>query len=98
MMRQGGRQTASRYRDPQPKTTINRTPTTSSQKLEHQGASVETASEKPMVPGRRRGPDRALLLFTLGALALIVAGLIAIPLAARRTLALAPATTPDGTV
>jgi hypothetical protein len=59
---------------------------------------METASEKPAVAGRRRGPDRGLLLVTLGALTLIVAGLIAIPLANRRTLALAPATTPDGAV
>jgi len=42
--------------------------------------------------------DRNLAALILGALLLIVVGLIAVPLAARRTPSLAPATTPEGTV
>ena len=42
--------------------------------------------------------DRGLAALILGALLLIAAGLIAIPLAVRRTPSLAPAATPEGTV
>src|SRR4028118_394791 len=44
------------------------------------------------------GLDRNLAFLLGGAILLIIAGLIAIPLSARRTPALAPETTPDGVV
>lgn len=50
-----------------------------------------------VTPERRR-IDPTLAGIVVGAVILIVAGLIAIPLAARRTPALAPETTPEGVV
>lgn len=46
----------------------------------------------------RWGIDRGLALLVVGALILVIAGLVAIPLAARRAPALAPETTPEGVV
>lgn len=54
---------------------------------------------QPAIPASERpARDRGLLLLVGGAVVLIVLGLISIPLAARRTPTLAPATTPEGTV
>jgi hypothetical protein len=47
------------------------------------------------MPNRRR-IDPTLVVIVVGAVILIIAGLIAIPLAARRTPELAPETTPEG--
>jgi hypothetical protein len=47
---------------------------------------------------QRRGMDRGLMLLIGSALLLITAALISIPLTARRTATLAPATTPNGVV
>jgi hypothetical protein len=54
--------------------------------------------EKRALPLPHRGIDRELALLIGGALLLIVAGLIAIPLAAGRQPALGPETTPEGVV
>jgi hypothetical protein len=59
---------------------------------------METVSTQRSQAGDSRGLDRSLLLFVLGAVTLIVAGLIAIPLAGSRALTLAPASTPEGIV
>jgi hypothetical protein len=56
-----------------------------------------TPQDTGAVPARRR-VDPLLAGIVVGALLLIVAGLIAIPLAARRAPALAPETTPTGVV
>ncbi len=53
--------------------------------------------ETEAMPVRRR-IDPALAAIVVGAIILIVAGLVAIPLAARRSPELAPETTPEGTV
>src|SRR5262245_4537682 len=53
--------------------------------------------ESGATPERRR-IDPTLAAIVVGAVILIIAGLIAIPLAARRTPALAPETTPEGIV
>lgn len=47
---------------------------------------------------QRRTMDRGLMLLIGGALLLIVAGLVSIPLTARRASTFAPATTPEGVV
>jgi hypothetical protein len=54
--------------------------------------------QKSGVTPKRRRIDPALAGIVVGDVILIVAGLIAIPLAARRSPALAPETTPEGVV
>ena len=59
---------------------------------------MDVAHDKPAAPPRGRRIDRSLALLIGGALALIVAGLISVPLTSRRAPSLAPATTPEGVV
>ncbi len=59
---------------------------------------MEVVSEEPSINRERGRLDRGFLLFILGAVALIVAGLIAVPLAERRAPALAAESTPEGVV
>lgn len=59
---------------------------------------MNVVPEKRVLRMPHRGFDRKLTLLVGGALLLIVAGLIALPLAARRQPVLAPETTPQGVV
>ncbi|HEX6290370.1 MAG TPA: hypothetical protein VFZ66_14365 [Herpetosiphonaceae bacterium] len=59
---------------------------------------MSTAQSQTQAARPRRIADRDLGLLILGALLLIVVGLISIPLVGRRAPTLAPATTPEGTV
>lgn len=59
---------------------------------------MNVAPEKRALRLPHWGLDRKLILVVGGALLLIVAGLIALPLAARRQPVLAPETTPQGVV
>jgi hypothetical protein len=59
---------------------------------------MHVQSSEPRAGHAHPALDRGLLALILGAVLLIVVGLIAVPLAARRTPSLAPATTPEGSV
>src|SRR6185295_18140035 len=59
---------------------------------------MHTMSQNSRVTPERRKIDPTLAVIVVGAVILIVAGLIAIPLAARRSPELAPETTPEGVV
>ena len=59
---------------------------------------MHTMSQNSRVTPERRRIDPTLAGIVVGAVILIIAGLIAIPLAARRTPELAPETTPEGVV
>ncbi len=59
---------------------------------------MKPSDNEVQAPRRLRGVDRGFLLLVLGAVVLILIGLISIPLTARRTPSLAAANTPAGTV
>ncbi len=59
---------------------------------------IDKPAGAPQSPAKRPSVDRGFLLLVVGAILLIIVGLISLPLLTRRTPALAPVNTPEGTV